>query len=111
MSDLWFEVVLADIAEADLEALYDYVCKTRSVEVAGALLDKIQKVVETLKSFPQRGSCPIELQGAEENEIRQLIQGPYRVIYEINGSVVEVFAVVDGRRNMRTLLQSRFLNR
>jgi toxin ParE1/3/4 len=111
MSELSFDVIISDIAERDLEALYDYVTETRSSDVAVELLDKIQEVVDTLRAFPQRGSCPIEFQGVGESEIRQLLQWPYRVIYAINGSVVEVFAVVDGRRNMRTLLQSRLANR
>jgi toxin ParE1/3/4 len=111
LSDIAFNVLIAEVAEADLEALYDFVCETRSVEVADALLDKIQEIVGTLTTFPERGSCPIELLEIGTSEIRQLLQWPYRVIYEINGTVVEVFAVVDGRRDMRTLLQSRLLSR
>jgi toxin ParE1/3/4 len=111
MSDVKYDVIIAEAAESDLEALHAYLSETRSFAAADVLLDKIQKVLDTLKAFPQRGSHPNELQDSGESEIRQLIQWPYRVIYEINGTVVEVFAVVDGRRDMRTMLQNRALTR
>jgi toxin ParE1/3/4 len=111
MSDVEFHVTIAEIAEADLEGIYDYICKTRSVDLADALLDKVQQVVDTLKTFPERGSHPVEFRDGGGDDIRQLILWPYRVIYEINGTVVEVFAVLDGRRDARTLLRSRLLSR
>jgi toxin ParE1/3/4 len=111
MSDTRFEVIIAETAENDLEALFDYVSETRSVAIANALLDKIQRLLDALSIFPQRGSCPRELEGFEESEVRQLMEWPYRVIYEINGTVVDVFAVVDGRRDIQTLLQNRSATR
>ena len=111
MSDGSFHVIIAVTAEADLEVLHSYLCETRSVASPDALLDTLQTVLDTLKTFPQRGACPNELQDVGESEIRQLVQWPYRVIYEINGSVVDVFAIVDGRRDMRTLLQNRTATR
>jgi toxin ParE1/3/4 len=111
MSQRRFDITITDVAEADLEELYDYTCEMRSVEMVQILLDKVQEIVATLEAFPERGSRPIELQIIGTSEIRQLLQWPYRIICEINGSVVEVFAVVDGRRDSQTLLQSRLLRR
>jgi toxin ParE1/3/4 len=111
MSEKRFEVIIAAVAEADLEAIYNYLQENRSEESAVALLDKLQEVVNTLGTFPQRGSCPMELMDVKDSEIRQLFQWPYRIVYEVNGSIVEVFAIVDGRRDLRALLQSRRVRR
>jgi toxin ParE1/3/4 len=111
MSGIEFDVTIAEIAEADLEALYDYVCKTRSVDIADSMLDKLQQIIGTLKTSPERGTRPDEFIDGGGDKIRQLILWPYRVIYEISGAVVEVFAVLDGRLDARTLLKSRLYSR
>lgn len=111
MSEGRFEVNLASVAEDDLETLYDYICQTRNVASANLLLAEIHKIVASLQLFPERGAHPDELADAREDNVRQLIRWPYRAIYEISGHSVEIFAVVDGRRDLRTMLNQRIIAR
>ena len=96
-------------AEYDLEALHSYVGRTRSLDLADALLDQIDDVIETFETFPERGAYPSELIDGGSKRIRQLIRLPHRIIYEIVETNVEISAVVDGRRDMRSLLQKRLM--
>ena len=111
MSKPKYTVRMTAGADFDLEALHSYVGTTRSLDLADALLDQIDDVIATLETFPERGAYPRELMDAGITTIRQLLSRPYRVIYEIIETNVEIIAVVDGRRDIRSLLQTRLMQR
>ena len=104
-----FEVLLTEGAEQDLEAIYDYISEFDSVANANFVLDELMAVVESLSTFPERGSYPKELIGLGIKEYRQTIFKPYRVIYRITGSQVIIYLIADGRRDMQSLLARRLL--
>ena len=102
-------VELAKSADRDLEALFDYVAATRSSDEAHTLLDQLAEHAGTLETFPERGPVSPELAAAGVLEFRQLLHGPYRLIYKLQKRRVIVVAIVDGRRNLLALLQRRLL--
>ena len=104
-----FEVLLTEGAEQDLEAIYDYISEFGSVANANFVLDELMAVVESLSTFPERGSYPKELVGLGIKEYRQTFFKPYRVIYRITGSQVIIYLIADGRRDMQSLLARRLL--
>ena len=104
-----FEVLLTEGAEQDLEAIHDYISEFDSVANANFVLDELMAVVESLSTFPERGSYPKELIGLGIKEYRQTIFKPYRVIYRITGSQVIIYLIADGRRDMQSLLARRLL--
>jgi toxin ParE1/3/4 len=104
-----FEVRLTRGAEIDLEALYGYVKDNRSAEQADALLDRLLVGIETLETFPLRGSVPTELDALGIKEFRQILVEPYRLIYRFIGKTVFVMVIADGRRDMQALLERRLL--
>jgi toxin ParE1/3/4 len=106
-----FKVQLTGNAEADLEVLTDHFSATRTQAVAAELLDRIDDVVDSLEALPERGSHLLELMGMGIIETRQVVVWSYRIIYEIIGQNVEVFAILNGRRDMRSLLHQRLMNR
>jgi toxin ParE1/3/4 len=106
MSD--FEVRLTRGAEIDLEALHGYVKDNRSAEQADALLDRLLTAIETLETFPLRGSVPKELDVLGIREFRQILVEPYRLIYRVSGKTVFVMVIAD-RRDIQALLERRFL--
>ena len=59
--------------------------------------------------MPERGSHPKELLELGIREYRQMFFKPYRLIYRVTGGKVYVHLVVDGRRDMQTLLSRRLL--
>lgn len=106
-----FEVTLTRGAEDDLERLYDYLAEQGSPAIAAELLDAVLEKVDALERFPHRGSVPKALAGLGIRTFRQLIHSPYRIIYRIIGQEVFVLLIVDGRRDMQTLLERRLLGR
>lgn len=104
-----FEVLLTADAVGDLEALYGYIAAHDAPAKAEYVLDRIGKVVETLATFPERGSYPKELLALGVREYRQAFFKPYRLIYRVAGARVYVYLIADGRRDMQALLQRRLL--
>ncbi len=104
-----FEVLLTRDAERDLESLHDYIADFDSVANANRLLAQLMKVVDSLARFPERGSYPRELLALGMREFRQTFFKPYRVIYRVAGTQVIVYLIVDGRRDMQSVLQRRLL--
>jgi toxin ParE1/3/4 len=104
-----FEVRLTDGAEDDLEGLHQYISDHRTRQQADSLLEDILGAVETLESFPMRGSVPKELDALGIREFRQIFVSPYRLIYRVIGSVVYITVIADGRRDMQALLERRLL--
>ena len=104
-----FDVRLTRGAEIDLESLYDFVKDNRSAEQADILLDRLAVAIETLETFPLRGSVPKELDVLGIREFRQILVEPYRLIYRVSGKTVFVMVIADGRRDMQALLERRLL--
>jgi toxin ParE1/3/4 len=104
-----FEVLLTEDAGSDLEELYDYIAEHDAPSKADYVLDRIERVMETLAAFPERGSFTKELLALGIREYRQTFFKPYRVIYRVVGERVYVYLIVDGRRDMQALLQRRLL--
>ncbi len=104
-----FEVLLTEAADGDLEALYGFIVEHDAPSKADHVLDRIEKVIESLATFPERGSFPKELLALGIREYRETFFKPYRVIYRIIGQRVVVFVIADGRRNIQALLERRLL--
>jgi toxin ParE1/3/4 len=83
-----FDVLLTRDTAGDLEALYDYIAEHDAPSKADYVLDRIQKVIDTLATFPERGSYPKELLAVGIREYPQTFFKPYRVIYRIIGQHV-----------------------
>lgn len=103
------EVLLTEGAEQDLEAIYDYIAEFDCVANANHVLEQLMDVVESLAGFPERGSFPKELVALGIKEYRQASFKPYRVIYRVLGEQVIVYLIVDGRRDMQSVLARRLL--
>ena len=104
-----FSVLITKETEKDIEDIFDYINKKDSLYSANYVLDELEKRIFSLNSAPERGHYPPELEIQGIKEFREVIFKPYRVIYEVNGQDVIVHLCVDGRRDMRTLLQRRLL--
>jgi len=104
-----FEVLLTQGAEQDLESIHDYISEFDCVANANYVLDQLVEVVVGLAQFPERGSYPKELVALGIKEYRQTAFKPYRVIYRVWGRQVVIHLIVDGRREMQSVLARRLL--
>jgi toxin ParE1/3/4 len=104
-----FQVLLTEGAEQDLESIYDHISEFDCMANANFVLDKLLKVVESLSKFPERGTYPRELVALGIKEYRQAAFKPYRLIYRVAGRQVVIYLIVDGRRDMQSVLARRLL--
>jgi len=104
-----YQVILTAEAERDIFDIYDYIAKKDTLQNAEYVLDNLESLVLSLKEAPERGHYPPELSIQGIKELKEVIFKPYRAIYEIIGSKVIVHLCVDGRRDMKTLLERRLI--
>jgi toxin ParE1/3/4 len=105
-----FAVLLTNDAARDLNELYDYIAVHDSPRKADYILEQIDKTFSRLSEFPERGVYPKELLKLGIREYREIFFKPYRIIYRVMDKNVYVMLIVDGRRDMQSLLQRRLLD-
>ncbi len=104
-----YRVVLVEDAERDIEDIHSYVARNDSVESADRVLDALEELCDSLTGLPERGHAPKELRDLGITQDREVHYKPYRVIYRIIGDEVVIHCVIDGRRDIESLLQRRLL--
>jgi len=104
-----YQVILTSEAERDIFDIYDYIAKKDTLQNAEYVLDNLESLVLSLEEAPERGHYPPELSIQGIKELKEVMFKPYRAIYEIIGSKVIVHLCVDGRRDMKTLLERRLI--
>ncbi|MCL2710869.1 MAG: type II toxin-antitoxin system RelE/ParE family toxin [Planctomycetaceae bacterium] len=108
-SPITYTVLLTQDAMDDLEAIYDYIDVHDSPDKAEYVIGRIEETFGTLTLFPERGGYPPELLEVGIKEYRETFFKPYRIVYRIRDSKVYIMMIVDGRRNLQTLLLRRLL--
>ena len=104
-----YDVMFDHDAENDLFDIYAFVAMNDSVESANRLFAALRRTCMKLRKLPLRGKIPTELFEIGVTEFRELHFKPYRVIYSFESTTVYVHCVLDGRRDIQTILQERLL--
>jgi toxin ParE1/3/4 len=104
-----YDVIFDHDAEDDLFDIYAFVATNDSVEKADRLLVALRRTCLKLRKLPLRGNIPTELFEIGVTEFRELHYKPYRVIYSLESTTIYVHCVLDGRRDIQTILQERLL--
>ncbi len=73
------------------------------------LLSNIEEKISSLKNHPERGHIPPELERIGIKTYREIHFKPYRIIYQVFKKNVYVHSILDGRRDLMSLLQERLL--
>ena len=101
-----YQIVRTDKADEQLREIIFYIADdSGSVEIALEYLDKIEKSIKKLSTFPYSGSIP-RYSILRKQGYRVLIVERHLVFYkvdEVNKTVI-IYAVVDGRREYRNLI-------
>jgi toxin ParE1/3/4 len=103
------KIWLTSDAADDLSELYAWLSRHDSPQKADYVLGKIEKAFAGLSELPDRGAYPKELLELGIREFREIFFKPYRIIYRVVGKNVYVLLIVDGRRDMQSVLQRRLL--
>ncbi len=105
-----FRVLLTNDAARDFDELYDYIALRDAPRKADYVLDQIEKAFSKLSEFPERSAYPKELLALGIREYLEIFFKPYRILYRVMEKNVYVLLIVDGRRDMQSLLQRRLLD-
>jgi toxin ParE1/3/4 len=85
----WTEAALSDLRAAEV-----YIAR-HSPRYAQSLIERIFARSEVLADLPQLGSVVPEY---EEDSLRELFEDPYRIVYRVLESQIDVVAVVHASR-------------
>ncbi len=97
-----------ETARRDLNTIVNYIAE-HSVENALGVLDRLRERAESLKDAAGRGRVVPELKALDVYQYHELIERPWRIVYRIEADQVLVMAVLDGRRDLRSLLLERLV--
>jgi toxin ParE1/3/4 len=104
-----YRVRIVEDAEHDLIDIVRYIAVHDSPKNADHVLDQLESLCLGLSEFPQRGHVPPELDRIGVTDYREVHFKPYRIIYQIVGRDIFVHCILDGRRDLPTLLERRLL--
>jgi toxin ParE1/3/4 len=102
-------VVWTEVAASDLERIAVYLAAESPLRAASTI-DRIVNRAESLASFPNRGRTPPELRVLGDRTWKELQEPPWRIIYRRLDTVVQIHAVLDGRRSLEDILMERVLS-
>ena len=102
-------VQIIEDAEHDLFEIFSYVAAHDSLESAAYVLDELQALCVSLVEQPLRGHIPPELDRVGITDYREIHFKPYRAIYEVDGNDVFIHCVLDGRRDIQSILERRLI--
>lgn len=104
-----YRVHITEVAEKDILDIYSYVVINDTEGRAENLINKIEDTCATLEYSPGRWHVPPELERVGVGVHREIHFKPYRIVYEVSGKNVYIHGVLDGRRDLQTLLERRLL--
>lgn len=103
-----YRVEWVSVTEADLKKIIDYI----AIDNPGNALQTVRKIRQKasgLYNFPKRGRIIPELQTHGISIYRELIEGPWRIVYRITDTTVYVLSIIDSRQNVEDILLNRLL--
>jgi toxin ParE1/3/4 len=85
-----------DTAEGHLDAIYAYIAQD-SPQYALRMVDRLTRRSQQIADFPLSGRKVPEY---EMDQIREVIEGPYRIIYYLKPDQIHVLAVIHGSQDV-----------
>lgn len=95
------KIFWSPLAYERLEEIFKYISED-NVSAAQQMIKRIFKKVETLSKNAERGRKVPE---ANRNEIREIFEGEYRIIYRIGSKTVHILSI----RNFKQILSNNDL--
>lgn len=83
-------------AEDHLDAIHDYIAQNSS-EYAKRIVDRLTSRSQQIAEFPLSGRRVPEY---DIPQIREVIEGPYRIIYHIKPDQIDVLCVIHSAMNV-----------
>lgn len=104
-----YAVVWTDVALRDIERIAERLHQDAPLR-AERVLDRILARAEGLATFSGRGRTPPELASIGDRTWLEVIERPWRILYRVVGTVVEIHGLLDGHRDLQDVLLERMLD-
>jgi toxin ParE1/3/4 len=101
-------VIVTQTVEDDIDEIILYIVEDNAT-IGLKILDRLQKSINSLKYFPERGRRVPELLDKNIKEYKKLIETSWRIIYKVENNDVRVITVIDGRRNIQDILTKKLI--
>jgi len=95
------------IAITDLEDILEFIARRESPERARDVYAGMARRIASLTTHPRRGRVVPELKRIGVTAYRELVVAPYRIFFRIDGPVIGIVGVLDGRRDIAEVLAMR----
>lgn len=102
--DVWW----SETAGKDILSIIKYIARENPLQ-ANKIFGEIKKRAESLSAFPDPGRIVPELQDQGITLYRELIIGPWRIMYRVSDNIVYVLSVLDSRQNVEDILLKRLI--
>jgi toxin ParE1/3/4 len=109
MGKMRHEILVTEEAEKDILDIWSHIALNDCLKSADYVLKGIGKAISSLEKMPQRGHLPPELERISVFNYLEVHYKPYRIIYQISGASVFIYCVMDGRRDVQSVLSRRLL--
>lgn len=109
--DCEFSVIVTDCALAQLDEIYNYICRViRMPQAARKVHDGIKTAVFSLRSMPLRGAL-VKREVWQARGVRIIVVGNYDIYYVVNEEqkVVFVIAVAYSRRDLDNVIDGNMV--
>lgn len=93
------------IAQLDLEDIYQFYL-SKSEQVATDMWNRLLDSTDPLKTFAYAGPIELLLQNREKEYHSLVVEKHFKLIYYVEGNVINITAVWDTRRNPEYLKHS-----
>ena|SRR3990167_7809662 len=101
-----YRILWTRTAERDLESIVDFIALEKP-QTALRKLRALRSKASSLSKNPGRGRHLPELGHIKGLPFREIIIAPWRLVYRIQGDVVQVLSLLDGRRDLEDILFER----
>jgi plasmid stabilization system protein ParE len=103
-----YKIIFSRYSADDLTEIIEYYMSVNA-EFSKNLFYAIVEKVTKLKDFPELGRIVPELEEQGIVYYRELIEGNYRIIYDIQDRSITIHAIIDSRRNLEELLIKKLM--
>ena len=90
------KVLWTDTALGHLTAIHDYLAQDAPI-YARLLVDRRTSRSKQIAQFPHSGRAVPEY---EDDQVREVLESSYRIVYEVHRDRVDVLAVIHGTRQL-----------
>ena len=104
-----FEVLWTEAAQLDLQRIVTFIAAENPAR-ALAVSEQVEQRCQALVSLRERGRIVPELRAVDVFVYRELVEGPWRIVYRFDADRIHVTAVLDARRNLSSLLLERLVH-